>query len=397
MTGPDSRLDCIRISTLEGCDLWPNAVFVAGDVMVLVGTRKGGFIVSSDRSRSHWRLTGPFSDTCDVFHFVYDGRGEGTLLSATNSNFWGPRIELSYDLGASWVDADQSPRMNDGSDRTVERLWNIQPGKETEPGVLFAGAQPASLFRSHDWGRSWEQWSSLTLHPTRERWEPGLSGLCLHSIVQDPVSDSRMWVGISAVGVMRTGDGGETWDPVNRGVRADFNPRDPLPEYGQCTHKMLAHASLPNRLYQQNHCGFYRSDDAGDSWLDLSDGLPSRFGMPMAVNSHEPDTVYAIPEDSGTIDNVGGAARYVTGAQMRVFRSRNGGDDWQAMTNGLPQRNAFFHIQRDGMATDELDPCGVYVGTSTGQIFYSRDAGDSWELLIEYLPPINSIEVGIAK
>ena len=203
-----------------------------------------------------------------------------------------------------------------------------------------------------------------------------------------------MWVAISSVGVFGTGDGGATWSTMNAGVRADFEP-DPFPEFGQCPHKLLAHPSKPERLYQQNHCGFFRSDDAGQRWLDLSDGLPSRFGFVVGVHSTDPDTVYVLPEDRALDGEVGGGMRYVTDAKFRVYRSRNAGADWEPLTNGLPQRNAYLHVMREGMATDSMDECGVYIGTTTGQIFFSRDDGDSWELLIDYLPPINSVDCGI--
>ena len=368
-----------------------------GDVAILVGTRKGGFILSSDRSRRDWSLSGPFNDHGDVFHMVYDSRNGGSVVSAVNSNFWGANVQISHDWGATWSDAESNPRMSDGSGRTLNRLWHVEPGRADEPGVMYAGGEPASLFRSLDWGRTWEQWSTLTLHQTRDRWEPGLGGLCLHSMVLDPRSTARMWVGISAVGVMTTDDAGESWDTVNRGVRADFMP-DPFPEFGQCTHKLLSPASMPDRLYQQNHCGFFRSDDGGREWLDRSDGLPSRFGFVLGLHPNDPDTIYVLPEDTTNADRpLAGDARYVSEARMRVFRSRNAGADWEPLTNGLPQQNAYLHVMREGMATDSLDPCGIYIGTSAGQIFHSRDDGDSWELMIEYLPPINSIEVAIAK
>ena len=368
--------------------------FRGRNVALMVGTRKGGFILSSDRSRRDWAVSGPFNDHADVFHMVYDARNEGTVLAAVNSIFWGANVQVSQDMGRSWSDADRNPRMGDGSDRTLNRLWHIEPGRPDEPGVLYAGGEPASLFRSRDWGHSWKQWSTLTLHPTREQWQPGLGGLCLHSMVLDPRSTARIWVGISAVGVMVTEDGGESWDPVNKGVRADFMP-EPFPEFGQCTHKLLSPASAPDRLYQQNHCGFFRSDDGGGEWVDLSEGLPSRFGFVLGLHPHDQDTVFVLPEDTSTIENVGGGVRYVSDAKMRVFRSRNAGADWEPLTNGLPQENAYLHVMREGMATDSLDPCGIYIGTSAGQIFYSADEGESWDLMIEYLPPINSIEVAV--
>ena len=200
-----------------------------------------------------------------------------------------------------------------------------------------------------------------------------------------------MWVGISAVGVFGTSDGGESWDTMNRGVRADMFP-DPFPEFGQCPHKVLAHPSRPDVLLQQNHCGVFRSSPGGDDWDDVSEGLPSRWGMPLALHPRDPDTLYVLPEDQALGENVGGGQRFSTDARLRVFRSRDAGKQWEPLTNGLPQKNAYLHVMREGMASDDLDPCGVYVGTSTGQLFYSRDEGDNWELMMDYLPPINSVE-----
>ena len=216
----------------------------------------------------------------------------------------------------------------------------------------------------------------------------------MHSIVMDPGLSSRMWVGISAVGVFRTTDAEESWHTMNQGVRADFLP-EPFPDFGQCPHKLLAHPARPEVLYQQNHCGVFRSDSAGDRWLDVTEGLPSRFGFVLGLHSQDPETIYVLPEDQVLGTDVGGGQRVVTDAKFRVYRSRNGGGDWEPLTKGLPQENAYLHVLREGMATDSLDPCGVYVGTTTGQLFYSRDDGDSWELLLDHLPPILSVECGL--
>ncbi len=257
--------------------------------------------------------------------------------------------------------------------------------------MVFAGAEPASLFKSQDGGNNWQELTGLSQHPTRAQWQPGLGGLCLHSMVLDPQTPDRMWVGMSAVGVFGTEDGGKSWRPRNSGLRTDFAP-DPQPEFGQCPHKVLAHPSSHNRLYQQNHCGVYRSDNGGQDWRDITEGLPSRFGFVLGIHSQDPDTIYVLPEDQVQGTDVGGGLRYVTEAKFRVYRSRDGGGNWEALTNGLPQQGAYLHVLREGMATDHLDHCGIYLGTTTGQLFYSRNDGDSWELLLEHLPPINSVD-----
>ena len=367
---------------------------VKGDVLVLVGTRKGCFTLSSDMSRRSWALAGPYSAGSEVFHFVYDPREGGRLLAAVNQMVWGTEVQFSDDFGGSWSTAKEQPRFSGDTDRKVDRLWHIEPGRESEPGVLYIGVQPAALFKSENGGDTWNEVQGLSAHPTREQWQPGLGGLCLHSIVLDPRNTDRAWVGISAVGVFGTADGGQVWQTMNQGVRVDFLP-DPFPEFGQCTHKVLSHKSRPDVLYQQNHCGVFRIDTAGENWTDITGDLPSRFGFVLGIHSQDPDTIYVLPEDEALGDQIGGGLRYVTDAQMRVFRSRNGGRDWEPMTKGLPQQNAYVHVLREGMATDALDPCGIYLGTTNGQLFYSRDNGDSWELMMDNLPPILSLETAL--
>ena len=312
-----------------------------GDIILLVGTRKGAFLLTSDRARRSWEVSGPLHAGSDVFHMAYDGREGGTILAAINSPVWGPEIQRSHDLGATWLNAGRNPRFAESRNGTVDKVWHIEPGRPGEPGVVYAGVSPAALFKSQDCGDMWTEVESLTAHQTHNLWQPGFGGLCLHSMELDPTDADRMWVAISSVGVFGTEDGGASWSTMNAGVRADFAP-DPFPQFGQCPHKMLAHPSMPERLYQQNHCGFFRSDDAGEQWLDLSDGLPSRFGFVMGVHSTDPDTVYVVPEDKGLDGEVGGGVRYVTDAKFRVCRSRNAGTDWEPLTNGLPQGNAIF-------------------------------------------------------
>ena len=347
----------------------PGITAHTGDVLLMVGTRKGSFLLSSDPSRQSWQVQDPFSPGGDVFHLTYDPRNGGRILSATNYMIWGPQIEFSDDLGQTWQQAEGPPRFSGSpgidDSPTVSRLWHIEPGRPSEPGVVYAGAEPASLFKSQDGGNNWQELPGISQHPTRAEWQPGLGGLCLHSMVLDPQNRDRMWVGMSAVGVFGSEDAGKSWHPKNRGVRADFAP-DPLPEFGQCPHKLLAHPSRPERLYQQNHCGVYRSDNAGQNWRDVTEGLPSRFGFVLGIHSQDPDTIYVLPEDQVLGTDVGGGLRYVTEAKFRVYRSRNGGEHWEALTNGLPQQNAYLHVLREGMATDHLDPCGVYLGTTTG-------------------------------
>ena len=394
----------------------PRSTAHKGDVLVLVGTRKGSFLLSGGPDRRHWQLSGPHSPGSNVFHLAWDSRS-GSILAAVNHDIWGPHVEHSPDLGASWTAAkqepafgvpeemlervwrptwaanEQSPRFSAGGE-TLKRVWHLEPGRADEPGTVYAGVEPAALFKSTDDGKTWQEVSGLSQHPTRSQWQPGAGGLCLHSIVLDPADPRRMWVGISAAGVFGTTDGGRTWNPANQGVRADFQP-DRYPEFGQCVHKVLAHPARPGTLYQQNHCGVYRSDSGGREWQDISQGLPSRFGFVLGLHSQDPDTLYVLPEDQAVGDEAGGMLRYASEAKFRVYRSRNGGQDWEPLTRGLPQRNAYVHAMREGMATDSLDPCGVYVGTANGQVFYSRDGGDHWELLVEYLPPINSVSCGL--
>ena len=374
----------------------------AGDLLVLVGTRKGAFIITGDQSRRRWRISGPYNPGTDTYHLVYDPRSGGRVYSASNSMWFGPQIEYSDDLGATWEQSTEQPRFTDKPEYaehdgpTVANIWHIETGRAGEPDTLYAGVQPAALFKSSDGGATWHEVEGLGKHPTRSQWMPGFGGLCLHSIALDRDDPERMWIGISAAGVFRTDDGGANWLPTNRGVRADFNPADPMPEWGQCPHKLLPQPATPGLLYQQNHCGVFRTDDYGAQWTDITEGLPSRFGFVLGLHPRDPQTLFVMPEDEVLGTDVGGGIRYASGARFRVFRSRTGGREWEPLTNGLPQEHAYIHVLREGMSTDTLDPAGVYIGTVNGQIFYSRDEGDHWELMVENLPPINSVEVAVA-
>jgi hypothetical protein len=285
------------------------------------------------------------------------------------------------------VDEAFSDRPKPTTPEQVVKVWNIEPGHADEPGVLYAGVQPAALFKSTDRGESWVLNESLYDHPHRGKWNPGAGGLCLHSIVLDPRDHNRMYVAISAAGVYRTDDGGQSWQPRNKNVLADFEAKT-FPEYGQCVHKLALHPTQPDVLFQQNHCGVYRSDNCGDDWIDLGeDKLPSRFGFPIVVHPHDPQTFYVMLEESDqfrmSVDN-----------QVAVWRSRDSGESWQRITAGLPAQ-AHVVVLREAMVADNLTPAGLYAGTDTGQLFYSRDDGDNWEILADFLPPIQSLEVAV--
>jgi hypothetical protein len=381
-------------------------------VLVFVGTSKGGFIFSSDESRRDWQVSDIHFKSWNVMHMQLDPRDQ-RLHAAVNHAVYGPTTHYSDDLGKTWVQAGQVPAITRVSKagrppstpqdaeriakgETLEaqpeqliKVWHIKPGRLTEPGVLYAGAEPSSLFISRDRGESWEINDALFDHPHRGRWFPGAGGLCLHTILLDPDDPARMLVAMSTGGCYRTEDGGLTWTPRNRNVRADFMP-EKFPEYGQCVHKVTMHPTNPQVLYQQNHCGVYRSDNMGDDWIDIGEGrLPSRFGFPIAVHPIDPRIVYVVLEESDeyhmSIDG-----------KFAVWRSPDMGESWQRLANGLPDK-AHLVVLREAMATDTFGDAGIYLGTNTGQLFYSRDSGDNWDLLADFLPPIRSVEAAVIQ
>jgi len=356
-------------------------------VFVLVGTHKGAFIFSSDEGRKKWSINGPLLKGADVNEMILDLRGDPTLFACANSYWWGPNVHVSRDFGKTWKQSDSGIKFDEKSGKTVARVWHISPGLKSEPNVLYAGVDPGALFRSDDAGKSWKEIESLTNHPTRQRWTPGAGGLMVHCSCIDPNNAKKMFVGISAAGVFCTEDGGVSWEPRNKGVLADFLP-DKHPEVGQCTHHLDFNPSKPNVLYQQNHCGVYRSDNEGKDWIDISEGLPSRFGFPLQVHPHDPDTIYVIPEE-------GAEFRGPVGGKFGVYRSTNKGGRWKKLTKGLPTRNMYAHVHRQGMAADQCEKSGVYVGTSGGQILFSRNEGDSWHLLADWLPAIYSVRTAV--
>jgi photosystem II stability/assembly factor-like uncharacterized protein len=349
-------------------------------IALMIGTRKGAFLAFSDAGRRQWELKGPYFKGIEINHVGYLPRAQ--VVTATfKSAWWGPGIQLSRDWGANWEELKPGIRFAEGRGRSVERLWIVKEDPAT--GAWFAGLDPGSLFRSDDAGATWREVTGLNDHPTRDKWMPGAGGLMVHRICFDPTNARRMYVAISAAGTFRSDDGGETWDPKNSGVRADFLPNT-LPEVGQCVHSLDLHGQQPSVLYQQNHCGVYRSDDAGDAWTDLSDGLPSRFGFALAVHPHDGDTVYVVPEEADV-------ARVTPGGAFRVFRSRNRGASWQPLTNGLPQANAFQNVLRGAMTTDSEPEPAVYVGTQGGHVLVGHEGGDRWEVALNWLPPVYSL------
>jgi len=357
---------------------------VSTRVLVLVGTKKGGFILESDCGRKSWQLRGPFCQAWPINHINYDS-ASGTLYAGGGNEWFGPAVWRSTDLGETWTHSGEGLTYGDGGP-SITNVWNVTPAR----GALYAGVAPAGLFRSDDGGVTWSHVTGLREHPSCSSWMPGNGGLCLHTIIPHPTDPSQMWIAISAVGAFYTADGGRTWETRNKGVRADFMP-DKYPEFGQCVHKMVMAAGEPNLLYQQNHCGMYRSHDAGQTWQEISEGLPSTFGFPMAAHPRDPKTAYVIPL------NGDGKGRFMPEANAAVWRTRDGGDNWTQLTCGLPQGNAYFGVLREAMAVDPLEPAGVYFGTSNGQIYASRNEGESFTALADYLPPVWGIETAIIE
>jgi photosystem II stability/assembly factor-like uncharacterized protein len=361
-----------------------------GDVILLVGTMKGAFLFRSDASRGEWQSGGPWFQGTPVYALAYDGRGDRRRLWAGSASWhWGPNLRSSDDFGATWTNPEATPiRFPEGSGVDLKQIWQIEPGREEEPEVLYCGVEPAALFESRDGGGTWSVVRGLFDHPHRAKWQPGGGGLCLHTIFVHP-RQPRLLVAISTGGVYRSDDGGATWAPKNQGVRAQFLPEDSrYPEFGQCVHKVVGHERRPERLFLQNHWGLYRSDDFGDRWEDVANGVPSDFGFAMAQHPHDPETVYIVPLESDEF-------RCTPEARLRVYRTRDAGAAWEPLTAGLPQEGAYETVLRDALATDTCPTAGVYFGTRSGKLFASRDEGDSWRALAEGLPPVVCVKAAV--
>jgi photosystem II stability/assembly factor-like uncharacterized protein len=348
-------------------------------VLALVGTTKGLFLLRGDEDRRGWRTDGPLLEGWGVYHATVDPR-DGTLYAAANHVVYGPTVQRSTDGGSTWRRSKQIG-LPEESGLTLNATWHIEPGRPEEPETLYLGAAPGVLFRSSDGGETWEVNRGILEHPSREGWFPGAGGMCCHSVQLDPRDSGRMYVGITAAGVFRSDDGGETWIPINRNVEADFLA-DAYSEVGQCPHKLLLHPARPDRLWQQNHFGVYRSDDRGDSWVRLDgNGLPSGFGFPIMLDPNDPDTAFVIPERSAEY-------HYSAGGRLAVYRTRDGGETWEIMADGLPEQ-AWSAVLREASASDAES---LYFGTQGGSFFALTD-GDRWVEAVGYLPPILSVEV----
>src|SRR5919204_921604 len=346
---------------------------------VLAGTRKGLFVLRSDDRRA-WTVEEPVLEGWEVYHAVQDARG-GSLYAAANHAVYGATVQRSTDGGKTWA-RSEGLGLPEESGLKLEKTWHVEPGRESEPGRLWLGGAPGVLFRTDDSGESWEVVQSLLEHPTRERWNPGAGGMCTHSIQLDAGDPNRMYVGISAAGVFRSEDAGESWTPANQGTAADFFPEDPFPEVGQCVHKLLLHPARAGRLWQQNHCGVYRSDDYGDSWERLEgNGLPSGFGFPIALDPADPDVAWVVPEE-------GAENRVTCDGRLGVYRTGDGGATWMLEEDGLPAP-AWLAVMREGMSFDDE---GVYLGMQSGSVF-ARSRDGRWTEAASNLPPILSIEV----
>ncbi len=388
-------------------------------VRVLVGTRKGAFILTSDGKRDKWEVNGPLFAGWELYHLKGSLADPNRIYASQTSGWFGQVIQRSDDGGKTWHQPGTPPgeattgpggapkgesnkfvydtsaetgkpltthQFYDGTQKpwVFKRVWHLEPSL-TDPNTVYAGVEDAALFRSTDGGKSWHELAGLRGHGTGPKWQPGAGGMCLHTVILDPKDPKRIWTAISAAGAFRTDDGGQSWKPINRGLRSQYIP-DPNAEVGHCVHHIAMNPSRPGVLFMQKHWDVMRSDDAGENWREVSGNLPTDFGFVIDVNAHEPETIYVIPIKSD-------GEHYVHEGKLRVYRSRSGGNEWEPLTKGLPQANCYVNVLRDAMAVDSLDKCGIYFGTTGGQVYCSADAGDSWNPIVRDLPAVLSVEV----
>ena len=388
------------------------------EIRLLVGTRKGAFILSSDGKRKDWKVDGPHFAGWEIYHVKGSPVDPNRLYASQTSAWFGQIIQRSDDGGKTWIQPgtppgesttmpdgmpkgesnkfvyDTSPETGkpltthmwyDGTQHPWEfkRVWHLEPSLN-DPDTVYAGVEDAALFRSSDGGQTWQELAGLRGHDSGPKWQPGAGGMCLHSILLDPKNSKRMFIAISAAGAFRTDDGGKTWKPINQGLHSQYIP-DPKAEVGHCVHHIAMHPKRPNTLFMQKHWDVMRSDDAGDSWREVSGNLPSDFGFPIDIHAHEPDTIYVVPIKSDS-------EHFPPDGKLRVYRSRTGGNEWEELTKGLPQRDCYVNVLRDAMTVDSLDSCGVYFGTTGGQVYGSADGGDTWNAIVRDLPAVLSVE-----
>jgi len=364
-------------------------------VRVLVGTRKGAFVLTADGKRKDWTVEGPHFPGWEMYHLKGSPADPDRIYASQSTGWHGQVMQRSDDGGKSWAAVGNefsydgvtgTHQWYDGTPHPWEfaRVWHLEPS-HTDPDVVLAGVEDAALFRSSDGGQTWQELSGLRGHGSGPHWQPGAGGMCLHTIIVDPRDADRMYVAISAAGAFRTTDGGKTWQPINRGLQSEGIP-DPEADVGHCVHRIAMHPDRPAVLFMQKHWDVMRSDDSGDSWHEISGNLPTDFGFPIDVHAHEPDTVYVVPITSDM-------QHFPPDGKLRVYRSRTGGNEWEPLTKGLPQENCYVNVLRDAMSVDSLDECGVYFGTTGGQVYASADAGDSWAPIVRDLPAVLSVEV----
>jgi photosystem II stability/assembly factor-like uncharacterized protein len=363
-------------------------------VRLLVGTRKGAFILTSDGKRERWEVGGPFFAGWEMYHLKGSPVDPNRLYASQTSGWFGQTVQRSDDGGATWTPVGNkfaydgvagTHQWYDGTAHPWEfkRVWHLEPSV-ADPDVVYAGVEDAALFRSSDGGANWEELAGLRGHGTGPRWQPGAGGMCLHTIIQDPANLERMYIAISAAGAFRTDDGGRNWKPINKGLVSNFMP-DPTAEVGHCVHHVAMHRSRPEVLFMQKHWDVMRSDDGGESWQEVSGNLPTDFGFVIDVHAHQPETLYVVPIKSDS-------EHFPPEGKLRVYRSRTGGNEWEPLSNGLPQKDCYVNVLRDAMSVDSLDECGVYFGTTGGQVYASPDSGDHWTPIVRDLPAVLSVE-----
>jgi photosystem II stability/assembly factor-like uncharacterized protein len=361
---------------------------------VFVGTRKGAFILSSDGKRQKWEVSGPHFAGWEIYHVKGSAADPNRLYASQTSGWFGQMIQRSNDGGQTWEAVgnqftyEGTPGNHlwyDGTPHPWEfkRVWHLEPSLR-DPDTVFAGVEDAALFRSTDAGKSWQELPGLRQHKSGQAWQPGAGGMCLHTILQDPGNADRLFIAISAAGAFRSEDAGKTWVPINHGLRSEFIP-DPNAEVGHCVHRIALHPSRPRTLFMQKHWDIMRTDDGGDNWREVSGNLPTDFGFPIAVHAHEPETIYVVPIKSDS-------EHFPLEGKLRVYRSRTGGNEWEALTNGLPQSDCYVNVLRGALSVDSLDSCGIYFGTTGGQVYGSPDAGNSWTPIVRDLPAVLSVE-----